>query len=656
MSTANKIKERLSQDQRFWKRGGSEYIGNAPAEIRTGSDGMSFHVVFEGDEFGWYKDFKGISGSLYELAGLLGIPTPKKTAARDTLIINSLKAYAESMGMDEDYLLNKGWEQGMHENRPCIFVPNESGWRQVRFLDGNKPKWKPEPPKLETDEDGKAKLAFYGTVAAKKIAKAAKLNFLVLVNGASSVEALQYRGVPAFAIVGGEQNIARKIYTDRILKAWNQSILIALDCDKVGQDSAAKFSQLFGERGIVIDLQGTDGFDGADFAALWRDSSLARLKQLANEADASRPARTAHEAADAVIAMIEGKRPQQGRDIPMPFGLLHRFGGGAKFMKYNLMTGVVGLSGHGKTAFWQTMVKDLLTSPRKWGIMVDSREFTVESDHVRRMQGEAKQFGLKISQDIIDSHLVWMQEEKEGVPAAQRFGVQMRPEMIDELKNLNSFMKMSWQGHLEFAEEYPYIEDTLDYMKRRTLEIREQGGNMDLWILDYLTLYKATSKSIDGTGKNLYAVITQMIKDAARSVHVHVILMLQPTKAPTADALVRNERLKETDIAYTNVNDFNAVIALNTLYGNKAKWESGFDNLNGGGAWTIEDYDPATGKPMVGMARLRSGAFAAIVEVLKNTNGEKGFTPMQADFGNLQWLNEGWSESDLCLPLKGKEE
>lgn len=646
MSTASQIKAHLSADNKYWKRNGMEYSG--PSPLRSGSDSNGFHLTIESDEFGRFNDFvSGEKGSLYTLAKALGISTPQRTAARETSSPRSLKAYAESMGMTEDYLLAKGWVEGTHENRPCIFVPNQSGWRQARYLDGAKPKWKPEFP-LEKDEEGRAKLAFYGTSEAKKIAAAKKLEFLVLVNGASSVEALQNRGVPAFAIVGGEQNIARKTYTNRIMQAWDKSILIALDCDKVGQDASKEFAKLFGERGLIIDLKGTDGFDGADFAALWQEQSLSRLIMLANESETERPPRTAHEAAQAVLDEIEGKRKPKGRIIPQPFKALHRFGGNALFLEPNLMTGVVGLSGHGKTAFWQSMVKELLLSPRKWGMLIDSREFTPQQDSIRRMQGEMSE--LKISQDIINSHKVWAQEEDEGIPAESRQGKRMRPELIDELKNINAFMQMSWLGHMEFAENYRCIEDTLDSMKRRTLEAREQGLNLDLWIFDYLTLYRLKEESLKGVGKNLYGIIAQMIKDAAREVNVHVILMMQVNKNPAADALARNERLKITDLAYVNENDFNCVIALNTLYGAQAEWQTGFDNVPGGGAWVVK-RDKATGERVVGKAVLKDGTFACLVEVLKNTGGITGVAAMKGDFARIQWQDAGWTSADLRIAL-----
>lgn len=651
MSTAAQIKAHLSSDSRYWKRGGMEFSG--PSPLRNGSDSNGFHLTIDSDEFGRFHDFvSGEKGSLYTLAKLLGISTPQRTAARDTSIPRTLKAYGISLGLPEEeaeeYLLSKRWEEGVHQNRPCIFVPNEDGWRQARYLDGQKPKWKPEFD-LEKDENGNAKLAFYGTLAAKRIAKEKNLKFLMLVNGASSVEALQYYGVPAFAIVGGENSIAKKIYADRIMKGWPHTVLIALDADKTGQESTKKLVQLLGERGLAIDLAGLrdSGFDGADFAALWQEQSLSRLLMLADESETERPPRTAHEAAQAVIDEIEGKRRIKGRIIPQPFKTLHRFGGNAAFLEPNLMTGVVGLSGHGKTAFWQSMVKELLLSPRKWGILVDSREFTPVQDHIRRMQSEGD---LKISQDIIKSHLVWMQEEAEGVPEHNRVGKPMRAELIEEVKQINAFMRMSWHGHLEFAEEHRTIEDTLDSMKRRTLEAREEGLKIDLWIFDYLTLYRCKEDSLKGVGKNLYGVIAQMIKDAAREVNVHAILMMQPNKSPAADALSRNERLKITDIAYVNENDFNLVIALNTLYGAQAEWQTGFENRQGGGAWVLK-RDSATSERIVGKAILKDGTFACLVEVLKNTGGVTGVAAMKGDFAKIQWLDAGWSSEDLRIPL-----
>lgn len=648
-STASLVKSFLKTDSKFWKRGGMEYLG--PSPLRDSSDSRGFHLTIDGDEYGRWKDFvSDEKGTLYELADKLGITPPRKrVSGKQTLDIRSLADYEKSLGFEEGYLLSKRWEEGTHQNRPCIFIPLDDGTRQVRYLDGEKPKWKPEANQLERESDGGAKLSFYGSGKAKLMRAEKQLNFLVWVNGASSVEAMQAKGVPAFAVVGGENNMPRKVYTDRVLKSFSGMVLIALDCDKAGREGAEKLVKLLGDRGLVIDLGGTEGFDAADFCSLWGAQSLARLRMLANEADSKRPPRTASEAAQAVLGQIEGKRKLRGRLIPQPFKSLHHFGGGAYILEPDLVTGVMAVSGHGKTAWWQSWVKELLSSPRQFGIMVDSREFTPEADSIRRMQGELKNSQFKINSDIIKSHLVYQQEEEEGIAPEYRFGKPMRPELIEEIKQITAFMQMDWKGTLEFAEEHSHIEDTLDYMKRRTLEIREDGGRMDLWVFDYLTLYRCYPAMLEGVGKNLYGVITQAIKDAAREMHVHVILMLQPNKSPASDAVGRNERLKITDMAYVNENDFNFVLALNVLYGTQAAWEK-FDNAPQG-RWVVADYDPATGNPLIDKALLKDGTVAAVVEVLKNTHGVKGMAYLRADFANIQWLDSTWTNADLRLPL-----
>lgn len=651
MSTASLVKSHLSSDSRYWKRGGMEYSG--PSPLRDGSNSNGFHLTIESDEYGRWKDFvSGEKGSLYTLAKLLGISTPQRTAARDTSIPKTLKEYGASLGIPEDeaeeYLLSKRWEEGVHQNRPCIFVPNEDGWRQARYLDGHKPKWKPEFD-LEKDEDGNAKLAFYGTVAAKRIAKEKQLKFLMLVNGASSVEALQYYGVPAFAIVGGENSIAKKVYADRIMKGWPHTVLIALDADKTGQDSTKKLVQLLGERGLAIDLAGLrdSGFDGADFAALWQEQSLSRLLMLADESETERAPRTALEASNAILQQIEGKRKVRGRFVRQPFSILHQFGGGALFFHPDLLTGVVGLSGHGKTSWWHSVVSMLMVDPQQFGFMIDSREFLPETDAARRLKGEMED---SFSYDDIVKHLVAMQEDEENIPHFARSGKHMAENTISKIKEVNAKFSGIWKGCIEYAEEYAFIEDTLDFMKRRTLEIREQGGKMDIWVFDYLTLYRCKPETLDGVGEQLYNVILQAIKDAARAVHVHAIVMLQPNKSPTAEALAKNKRLTVSDIGYINPNHMNTIIALNTLYGTQSVLESGFANHEGA-TWVVAGYDHATGLPLVDKALLRDGTNACIIEVLKNTFGRTGFTTIRGDFANLRWLDATWISSDLRLAL-----
>lgn len=630
-STADAIKSKLSSDPKYWTRNGTQYNGIAPSEIRAGSDGQSFSVEFSGDEHGRYKDFKGNGGSLYTLAKLLSIPLPELAPSRYSRKAKTLSDYEQDKYLPEGRLAAKGWSEGEHMDRPCIFIPAADGTTQVRFLDEKEPRyfWKEK-------REGKA-LPFYGTRAALAMASDSEIDFIALVNGAGSVEACQRYGIPAFCVLGGEKAFS-KAHADLILSKFKGSVLVALDSDTAGQAASESACNLLGERAIEIDFQGADKFDAADFVALWQEQSLQELKRLSKHSEYLKTPTNAHEALQASIDTINGLRPMQGRIVPQPFNLLHQFGGGARWLEPDRLTGVVGLSGGGKTSFWHSLIMKLIHHPRRFGFIVDGREFSAESDNMRRVQmvtGDAA-----LSYDAITAHKVAVQEASESYAKYAQDGKRMPDSDVKKLEKLNAENQSEWQGHIEYATEYSYIEDTLDYMKRRTIELRSQGTHIDVWIFDYLTLYKAKQETLAGKDGIIANTILEIIKAASRSVHVHSIVMMQPNKTPSGEQLAKNELLKVTDIGYANANHFNLILGLNTIYGKEA-----FRKDDG----TYTTKQGTNGKWIMGKSQLQDGSYAAVIEVLKTTFGRTGYVRIKADLPNLQWKDEIWHGGDLRI-------
>lgn len=648
------IKAYLPSDSRMWKHGGSLYRGNAP--YRSGSDGASLAIHFEDDSHGrWYDHVDKTGGFLPSLARKLGIQVNSNgRTAYNTDKPTSLASYEKLKGLPVGYLASRGWTDGIHEGRKCIFIPNPSGIRQVRFVDNapnlKKYTWESAMPK---DNEGKAILPFFGLKSALEQSK----GFIVQCNGAGSVEVANFANIAAFCVLGGEGNF-NKQHADMVMRKFDGKIILAFDNDKAGQDATELGIKLYGERAIPINLGGTDGFDLADFCILWQEQAATELEQRVKQGSVALPPRTVHEAAIAVIEQITGDRPLRGRLVPFPFTRMHQFGGGCKFMQAGLLTGVVAASGHGKTTWWQTLTEMLLTHPRQFGFLVDSQEFTPEVDHVKRLQRDI----TNVSYDDVSHHLYEMQVKSELVnskyyrPEADLIEPKtLQAETIARIQKHTDNMRFQYSGHLEYAQKYNYIEDTLDYMKRRTSELRSQNKNVDLWIFDYLTLYYAKPVSLQGTDEQLFNVILKMIKDAANdmAIPVHVIVLLQPNKAPSNSQIASNKRLTRADMGYVNANHFNTIIALNSYYAPKVRWEH-FDNAQEG-AWCIDSYDPITGKPVMDKARLNDGTTAAMWECLKNTFGTEGLRSMRADFSKFTWLDRGWSPSDLCIPLDNGE-
>lgn len=630
-STADQVKSYLNSDPKYWTRNGTQYNGPAPSQIRQGSDGKSFSVEFMDDEHGRYKDFKGEGGSLYVLAGLLGVELPELSPAQNSRKAKSLASYELDKYLPEGRLAAKGWTQGEFMNRPCLFIPAADGTKQVRFLDEKEPRY------FWSEKRNGKPLPFYGTRAALAMAKDFELDFILLVNGAGSVEACQRYGIPAFCVLGGEKAFSQQ-HAKNIMKHFPSKVLVALDSDAAGKEASELACQYLGERAIEIDFQGTDKFDAADFVALWQEQSLERIKMLRKQSEGQKAPTNAHEALQAVIDEIQGVRSMRGRIVPQPFKLLHQFGGGCKYFEPSLLTGVVGLSGHGKTSWWHSLIMMLICDPRRWGFIVDGREFKPESDTMRRVQMQMRDPSL--SYDAIMSHKMARQEKDEHIADDKMRGRFMPQSDIQKLIDLNAKNQREWQGHVEYAQEYLFIEDTLDYMKRRTIELRAKGIPIDMWIFDYLTLYKARPETLSGKDGTIANIITETIKESCRAVDVHGIVMLQPNKKPSLDQLAKNERLKVTDIGYANPNHFNLILGLNTMYGKEA-----FQKRDK--TWSTRQG--SDGKVIMGKSQLDDGSYGGVIEALKVTFGITGYVNIKADFRNLKWIDQRWGQHDLRI-------
>jgi len=635
-STRDQVKSLLSSDSRYWKDS-DHYHGTAPSMIRAGSDSPTFSVEFFGDEYGQYKDFKtGDGGSLYTLAKLLGITLPQQAPAQNTKLVRSLSEYESSHGIEAGWLAKQGWIEGKHPfngtDRPALFIPAQDGSIQVRFLDHNKPSYIWKSPRND------APLPFYGTSKAVAIAEESKLDFLLLVNGAGSVEACQSYKIPAFCVLGGENNFTQA-HANIVIEKWDKRVVIALDSDTAGHNATNKILPMFGDRGLSIDWQGIEHFDAADFICLWQDQALKEIKTMVQNATVLLPSRNAHDALKNVIAEIKGERKPTGRYIPQPFKLLHKFGGNCEILEPDRLTGVLGLSAHGKTSFWHSLVMMLMYNPRRFGFMIDGREFSPESDSLRRIQIIERDDSL--SYTAVLRHNMRMQEESEAIPQYAMLGTVMSDEKIEKLDNRQKELEDDWLGMIEYAEEYEYIEDTLEYNRRRTIELRKQGKPMDMWIFDYLGLYRLHEESMRGRNDVPANIILEKIKKACRDVHVHGVVLLQPNKTPSAEQLARNERLKVNDIAYANPNHFNLILGLNTLYSAKPFWDSPTQ--------TYLRKMGTDGKEIIDKMELKNDTYAGVIEVLKNTFGSTGYVNIRADYRNLRWCDESWDSNDLRM-------
>lgn len=256
--------------------GAGKYRADSP--LRPGSNSHAFSLKIDGPEHGaWHDHVTGESGSLYELAEKLGIPTPKAAQPASTKRgYTGLADYAQAHGVTAQAYAAWGWTEAQRDGRPALEFPTASGPRW-RFLDDQKPPF--------TSPAG-YQPCWYGLGEAAILAQASGQP-LVLTNGEPSVIAAQAHGVAAASITNsGERALPAPLLAE-LCAAWTGPILIALDCDAKGKAAAPKLAAQLQGAGLaasVVDLGGSAGFDLADFCRLHGLGSAAELAKRAQPA------------------------------------------------------------------------------------------------------------------------------------------------------------------------------------------------------------------------------------------------------------------------------------------------------------------------------------------------------------------------------------
>lgn len=258
-----------------FKQKGNEYRSASP--IRPGSDGDSFTFTVTEDEAGkefavWYDHKESTGGDLLDLCKTLNIELDSTlngnghAAADNTLrAYRDLAEYAAAQGADVQAFVDAGWNPQVQtiQGRPALTYATEKG-THIRFIDGKKPKYKPEKTGYEK--------CWYGLERA--VQRATERNtFIVITNGAPSVVVAQYYGIPAAAVIGGENALTQDLLSE-LRNKWRGGVVIALDCDEQGRKAAKAIeAQLVGLPVAVMDLNLTDKGDLAQFCKLHGDDT-----------------------------------------------------------------------------------------------------------------------------------------------------------------------------------------------------------------------------------------------------------------------------------------------------------------------------------------------------------------------------------------------
>jgi len=297
MSTAQAVLSALGS-YKLKSVGRNQYRCNSP--LRAGSDGMNFALTIEHDEAGaWFDHKEDRGGSLYELAKLLGVETPRADVASTKKPYQGLDEYARAHGVDAQEFKRWRWRETTVEGRVALEFPTEGG-KRWRFIDGQKPAFKSERG---------YKSCWYGL--SREIGESVGDDLpLVICNGEPSVVSAQAHLIPAICVTAGEKGTIPGALIQELLDTVGKCpVIVALDCDETGRKSALGMVSALNAAGFTaraVDLGLSDKGDLGDFCTLHGPGADKKLLQCAPLSQGS----------TALAA------PAQGRDYGLPAGTI----------------------------------------------------------------------------------------------------------------------------------------------------------------------------------------------------------------------------------------------------------------------------------------------------------------------------------------------
>ena len=591
-----------------------------------------------------------------EAQAILGISSNgngKHAVSNSEIAYVTRKHYADHKSIPESVLIKAKFQEiETYQGRPAMKYPtyDKDGkeWWRVRFMDGKSPKYKPVVVKNETTgEMIKVPAVWYRLQQAKGMSNSAGKP-MVTVNGETSVLVAQHYGIPAICKTGGENVLPPHLLSELQVAYENsrpREIYIALDCDEKGVTTAKAIEKQLSEGKwlpTIIDLGFADKGDFADFCKLHTQDSAERLDGLVS---ASKPlSLNMHEASKSFTSNLVNRIAPEGKILVNPFKVLHHLGGDAEFMHPKRLSYFFSMSGHFKTAFWETIVDSWVQGG--FSGIVDGQEFTKEDYHMRRtlrvvggaLQGKGKSKNNKLVavtyRDVVRFN-IHMQEERDNTPVPMRQGLDTfaganGQSKLDTLVSIDKFVQ-SWIGHIEYVPYIFYLEDRIAFMRDWINKRRASGRTVEFAVFDYIQAMFV--KSNDG-GIHNYQYAAGLMKQFAIEMCIHVIAISQVNTEPSKQAKADNKRLATHDMHFVNENDCNLAIGLNFYYA-KQTYDNGIEKT---------DY---SGKPIVDHKILEDTKYiAAIVSVLKNSHGPKGMVQMPCDAKHLRWVDGNWGKDE----------
>lgn len=186
--------------------------------------------------------------------------------------------------------------------------------------------------------------------------------------------------------------------------------------------------------------------------------------------------------ADVVEGVRSGQMPVV-RPVPNRIKAIEKFGGQAYALDRGNMAWLVGLSGGGKTIFWESMITPPLLDDGY--VLVTSREWKPGKLAQREMQ--RRDVKRKFSVDDIRRHVIAQEEQYRGIPAELRAGRLMSDEQIAHMESVAGVVN-STRGDVIILEQKFGIDGLIHYIREF---VDTYGDAARAVIIDYIQLEAA---------------------------------------------------------------------------------------------------------------------------------------------------------------------
>lgn len=266
------------------------------------------------------------------------------------------------------------------------------------------------------------------------------------------------------------------------------------------------------------------------------------------------------------------RRPRTDGSMPLifPFKSLWGFGGAARIVDVGILVGIVGMSGGMKTSFLECVTEPWRQMDANDGLWWGT-EWSWEKMGDRAIQrhgGAAK--------DQMSLHELWLIEEAQGIPPAQRNGVRLPDSVIAHSEEVSRIIE-SWPGkNHQMDEPITDLELLLERSGVRIDLLRAAGRKVRYYVWDYmqlLDLYSAKNEADKNTtllGKiKLFCIEKALIG----------LVASQVTKNSTSVAKNGDDVLQAESGQFFRSDKFNLVLTLNPVYDGKLMTDRGVINV-----------------------------------------------------------------------------